>query len=268
LNLTPFQALYGVAPPLISELSIPGPPELEATDFLQAKKQMLIELKAHLAQATTRMKKYVDNNRSKRTLQVGEMVYLKMKPYRMAAFGLRGAIKLHSKYYGPFRVLQAIGNRAYKLLLPEGVQIHPVFHVSQLKKHVGPTVVPCPNLPLVTAEGKIHTTPALVLQIRQIPRNNVPMVQWLIQWENLSPEEATWEDANFIKKVSIVFQVHSGRLARQRYNSLRTSSYLRRGHCHVDQDLHLQLSYGHHHLTPMAEIDSYCFAKLPDDLEL
>jgi hypothetical protein len=55
------------------------------------------------------------------------MVYIKMQPYGVVAFGLRGQIKLHIKFYGPFRVLQPIGNRAYKLLLPDGVKIHPVF---------------------------------------------------------------------------------------------------------------------------------------------
>jgi hypothetical protein len=30
--------------------------------------------------------------------------------------------------------------------------------------------------------------------------DNVAVVQWLVQWENLSPEEATWEDADFIKE--------------------------------------------------------------------
>jgi hypothetical protein len=191
LNITPFQALYGTPPPQISELSVPGPTDLGATDFLTAKQQMLDQLKQHLAQATARMKKFADRNRSERTLTVGDMVYLKMQPYRMAAFGLRGAIKLHSKFYGPFRVLQPIGNRAYKLLLPDGVQIHPVFHVSQLKKHIGPTVIPNLDLPLIDAQGKIHTAPSHVLQVRQIPRNNIAVVQWLVQWENLSPEEAT-----------------------------------------------------------------------------
>jgi hypothetical protein len=98
-----------------------------------------------------------------------------------------------------------VGNRAYKLLLPVGVNIHPVFHVSQLKKHVGPTVVPCPDFPRISDDGKIHTAPAHVLQTRQIPRNNLPVVQWLIQWESLSPEEATWEDADFIKKIFPLF---------------------------------------------------------------
>ena len=201
LKITPFQALYAAPPPQISELSVPGPTDMEATDFLTAKQAMLDQLKENLAQATARMKKFADLNRSERTLEIGDMVYLKMQPYRMQAFGLRGPIKLHSKYYGPFRVTQKVGNRAYKLLLPEGAQIHPVFHVSQLKKHLGPTVVPSADLPLIDDQGKIHTSPEAVLKVRQIPRNNVAVVQWLIQWVNLTPEQATWEDADFIKGV-------------------------------------------------------------------
>jgi hypothetical protein len=35
----------------------------------------------------------------------------------------------------------------------------------------------------------------------QVPRNNLLVVQRLVEWENLSPEEATWENADFIKRV-------------------------------------------------------------------
>jgi hypothetical protein len=191
LNMTPFQALYGFPPPLISELSASGPSDLDAKEFLLAKQEMITQLKRTLEQAQARTMKYADAKRVERTFDIGDMAYLKMQPYRMAAFGLRGAIKLHSKFYGPFRVIQKVGNRAYKLLLPEGVQIHPVFHVSQLKKHVGSHVVPCPDLPLITPEGKIKTTPQAVLETRQIPRNNVAVVQWLIHWDGLTSDEAT-----------------------------------------------------------------------------
>ena len=54
-------------------------------------------------------------------------------------------------------------------------------------------------LPMVNVDGTIKTGPTAVLQVRQIPRNNLPVVQWLIQWQNLSEEEATWEDADFVK---------------------------------------------------------------------
>jgi hypothetical protein len=92
-----------------------------------------------------------------------------------------------------------VGNVAYRLQLPSHVSIHPVFHVSQLKKHLGPTAIPHPDLPSVDANGNIKTDPLAVLQTCQVPRNNLPVVQWLVQWANLSPDDATWEDATFMK---------------------------------------------------------------------
>jgi hypothetical protein len=160
---------------------------------------MLNQLKQNLYKAQARTKKFADTHRSERAFSVGDHVYLKMEPYRLAAFGFRGAIKLQSKYYGPFLITHKVGNRAYRLQLPQGVLIHPVFHVSQLKLHIGDKAIPSPDLHLVLPDGTIKTGPLLVLQVRQIPRNNEAVVQWLVQWQNLSPEDATWEDADIIK---------------------------------------------------------------------
>jgi hypothetical protein len=119
------------------------------------------------------------------------------------ALGLRNALKLTSKWYGPFIVLQKIGSVAYRLQLPPSSQIHDVFHVNQLKKHLGKEAIPNPNLPLVTSSGKVKIAPAAILQRRLIPHSNgdydIPVPQWLIQWENLNADEATWEDAAFIQ---------------------------------------------------------------------
>lgn len=206
IQMTPFQALYGYPPPQITEFAIPCNMSEEARVTLEDKALILQKLKSSMGEAQRRMKFYADKGRSERTLELGDMVYLKLQPYRQVAMGIRGSLKLRSKYYGPFKVIEKMGAVAYKLQLPDGAGIHPVFHVSQLKKHLGARAIPMPNLPAVGPDGQIKTEPAAVLQRRMIPRHNEPVTQWLILWENLTPAEATWEDASYIQAAFPNFQ--------------------------------------------------------------
>jgi exosome complex RNA-binding protein Rrp4 len=52
------------------------------------------------------MKFHADKNRKERQLEIGDMVYLKIQPYRHTALSIHHCLKLHSKYYGPFKVLE------------------------------------------------------------------------------------------------------------------------------------------------------------------
>jgi hypothetical protein len=168
-------------------------------DFIARKQQMITRLKENLAQAQARTKKYADMNRTERSFSVGDMVYLKLQPFGHTAFGLHQNLKLSSKFYGPFRILAKVGQAAYKLHLPGTADIHPIFHVSQLKKHLGPRVVPKDNLPMVTPDGHIKVQSVSVLDTRAMQRRDEVVTQWLIQRQNLSADQATWEDKLFIK---------------------------------------------------------------------
>jgi hypothetical protein len=125
--MTPFQALYGFPPPMITEGIIPDSVVQDARDMMQAKLTTLNNIKHNLQLAQERMKKNDDKKRTKRALEVGYMAYLKMQPYRHNSLGLHNSLKLPSKFYRLFKVLQKVEQVAYKLLLSDDCTIHPAF---------------------------------------------------------------------------------------------------------------------------------------------
>lgn len=81
-------------------------------------------------------------------------MYLKLQPYKETIVRHVLNQKLGPKYFGPFVVNANIGQGAYRLKLPEGSRIHPTFHVSQLKKHIGKAHSQ-QHLPLVSTDGAL-----------------------------------------------------------------------------------------------------------------
>ncbi|KAI0993219.1 hypothetical protein K3495_g14966 [Podosphaera aphanis] len=63
-----------------------------------------------------------------RNFKAGDRVWLNYKNIK----SLRPCRKLDFKNGGPFKVIEPIGNYAYRLELPQTAKIHPVFHVSLL----------------------------------------------------------------------------------------------------------------------------------------
>ena len=140
------------------------------------------------------MKFYVDKKRTEREFQLGDEVYLKLQPYKQTSVALKKNLKLSSRFYGPYPVIEKIGAVAYKLQLPSNSKIHPVFHVSLLKKKIGAKIVPSIALLEVGQDGQPLVYPATVLDKRIVKRNNQAVTQLLVVWSNLGPENATWED--------------------------------------------------------------------------
>jgi hypothetical protein len=94
-------------------------------------------------------------------------VFLRLQPYKqMSLKKTKKDNKLSPKYYGPYKVLQNIGTMAYKLEFPASSQVHPVFHVSCLKKGIGDKIPVQTIFPELDEEGKIILEPEAITDTR------------------------------------------------------------------------------------------------------
>ena len=125
---------------------------------------------------------------------MGDWVYLRLQPYKQQSVAYRAFHKLSPKFFGPFQVLEKIGDVAYRLDLPTDAAIHPVFHVSYLKAKLGHNHVVVSLLPSVNSKGILTLEPIAVLQTRSHKLTNRLITQYLIQWQGGTANDATWED--------------------------------------------------------------------------
>ena len=97
---------------------------------LNAREAAIKMIKFYLHWAQNMMKQQADRNCSDRSFKVGDLVYVKLQPYRQTTIANRQCLKLSTRYFGPYAVLAKVGLVAYKLDLPSAFKVHHVFHVS------------------------------------------------------------------------------------------------------------------------------------------
>lgn len=83
------------------------------------------------------MKRYADKNQKNWEFQVGDLVWLRLKPYRQNSVVNRSYTKLSKQYYEPYKIVKKINPVTYRLELPATSSIFLVFHISLLKPFVG-----------------------------------------------------------------------------------------------------------------------------------
>ncbi|KAM1543884.1 hypothetical protein PS2_013153 [Malus domestica] len=94
------------------------------------------------------------------------MVFLPMVPYQHQSLAKHPFHKLQPRFYGPFKVLQKIGQVAYKIELPVTSKLHLVFHVSCLKKQLGFDIILAVPLPVATKDELLEDYPLAILRMR------------------------------------------------------------------------------------------------------
>ena len=193
-GLTPYEVVYGKPPPSIHNY-LRGSSHNEAVDaMLTTREEIYATLRRKLLKAQDTMKHYADRSRCEAQYEVDQLVYVKLRPYRQCSLRTQTSNKLAKRYFGPFRVLERVGNVAYRLQLPEGCQIHPVFHCSLLRSHHGPHDLQATPLPPAATHNNPILEPLAVLDSRMDTSSQPPRKLVLVQWKGMAPEESTWED--------------------------------------------------------------------------
>ena len=108
-------------------------------------------------------------------------------------FGKKG--KLALRYIGHFEILRKVGMVAYQLALPPNLsQVHPVFHVSMLRKYISdPSYILQLQRMEVNEDLTDEEEPIAIVdhQVCQLRSKQISMVKVL--WRSNNVEEHTWE---------------------------------------------------------------------------
>ena len=89
-------------------------------------------------------------------------------------------------------MLKKVGQVSYKLQLPDNAKIHPVIHVSQLKKAVKPTTAVSSDLPISLVDFLL-VQPEKVVDERLIRHGGKLVSQIRVQWSGMPSNCDTWE---------------------------------------------------------------------------
>ncbi|GJY28767.1 putative reverse transcriptase domain-containing protein [Tanacetum coccineum] len=201
IKVAPYEDLYGRkcrSPVCWSEV---GDSQLTDPELIRDTTEKIVQIKNCLLAARSRQKSYADKRAKLLEFDVGDMVLLKVSPWKGAMhFGKHG--KLSPRYIGPFKILARVGHVAYTLESPEELKgIHSTFHVSNLKKCLaeGDIVVPMDEIQL---DDKLHMIeePVEVIdrEVKRLKQSRIPIVK--VRWNSQRGPEFTWEREDQIKK--------------------------------------------------------------------
>ena len=109
IGMSPFYALYGYHLLSFVDVVFGVSRAPRAKIWIQESQDILRALKDNMATTQNQQKLYADRGRVERQFEVGDLVYLRLQPYRQSSLKQKGAEKLKPRFYGPYRVIRRIG---------------------------------------------------------------------------------------------------------------------------------------------------------------
>jgi hypothetical protein len=97
-------------------------------------------------------------------------------------------------------MLKHVGQVSYQLALPIHSKLHPIFHVSSLKKVIGAKCQIQTNLPDLVEEGSIWIHPEAVLDQRECHLCQRTIKEVLVHWKDTTLADTTWEPTTILQQ--------------------------------------------------------------------
>ena len=187
---TPFEVDTGRHPTTPSSYPIEAAKNETATQFLDNWNVNLRLVHDHVMEAQESQKKYADKNRKHGEFDVNDKVLLSTRNISHLLDRQRPSKKFTSKFIGPYRITEKISPLVYRLELPVSMRIHPVFHISLLKRYEEDAfdrqTVPLP--PVIVDDHEEYVVEQIL--DKRIIRGKT---QYLIKWKDYPMYDATWE---------------------------------------------------------------------------
>ena len=117
IGVAPYEMLYGRKCRSPIHWDEAGERRYLGPEMVQRTNEALEKIRARMLASQSRQRNYSDQKRRSVEFQVGDHVFLRVSPLRgVKWFGVRG--KLSPRFFGPFKILEWIGEVAYRLAMP------------------------------------------------------------------------------------------------------------------------------------------------------
>ncbi|KAJ9517266.1 hypothetical protein QJQ45_009121 [Haematococcus lacustris] len=204
IQSTPFLVNYGQSPitPMLHKLPRPclSP---SAESFAKKWEHEVKHAQECMRVAQDRQQRYANKRRRDVTFSVGDSVLLSTKNLRNAPGRAR---KFLPRYVGPFKVTGKLGEAAYRLELPSTMsRLHPVFHVSLLKKYTGSQGFHPPPV-MEWLEDAPHYEVHSLLNHRQVRFKK--RMEYLVKWTGYDDTYNTWEQEAMLAGAPQILSSH------------------------------------------------------------
>src|SRR3984893_10817976 len=198
-GFTAFYLNYGEHPYFPTHIPLDTINNNTVYELMQQLERNIELARNNMEMARNKQTHYANQHRRNVVFKEGEMVWLSTQHLNLPDGITR---KLSSRYTGPIKILEVTSPVNYKLAIPEEwtkKRVHPVFHVSLLKRYVPGTESESSDLHIVDIQSSEEEPEYEVERIIGKRLGKDKQVEYLILWKDYPESEATWESSEIVE---------------------------------------------------------------------